>query len=71
MNLNIGLSKQYTDSKHIQGVLPLKSHISHWAAFYPSVNYGSEQKCRAQLKEQYFYSDEAGGGGSRLDDWNN
>lgn len=49
-------------------MLPLKSHISHWATFYLSVNYGSEQKCRVQLKEQCLYSDEAGGGGLPLDD---
>lgn len=28
------------------------------------------QKCRVQLKEQCLYSDDAGGGGLRLDDWN-
>lgn len=39
LKMNFGLSKQYTKSKRIPGTLPLKSHFSHLATFYHSINY--------------------------------
>lgn len=54
------------------GGLPLINQISHWVTFCLSVNYGPEpKKCRAQLRQQRWYLDEADGGGLHLDDWNN